>query len=695
MQPTILNERYKIEAKIGEGGMAVVYRGYDVRLNRTVAIKVLRSHYSNDADFLSRFQHEAQAAAILNHPYVVKVYDVGRDGDTHYIVMEFVSGEDLKTIINREAPLSVPYAVAIAEAVAYGLEAAHQLGLIHRDIKPQNILVAPDGHVRITDFGIAKSHLSTSLTQAGMTFGTADYISPEQARGQLAGPQSDIYALGVTLFEMLTGRLPFVGTGALSVVMQHIGSEPPRLRQFNPLVPPQLEALVLRAMTKDPHQRPISARVFAQQLQKYRGVAEQQTVVLPAPAEYRDREYHTGSGTVMQHTGNSVALTIPAGTATPTLHRPAMMPPARAVASRPPQQQGHGCGIALIASLLILWMFGVVTLFALPVMVRSSQRDGVVITVPTPLIYPTSTEPSNVAPSPSPQRSATPVDQEEQLVPEPSRIPTLTPTTPPTATPVPPVQVPNVVGLAESDAQLRLRQANLVPVLLSTIFDPEIPQGFVVSQSVLPGTDVSTGSEVGYSISQGPQIVLVPDLVNLAVGIARNELEQLGLRVAFMEEPHATVPKDRVIRHEPEARERVKPGDTIFLAVSMGDVVRFPDVIGLPREQAVQILLHLNLNLEYVDVQQREQIGESFDQIAPNTVVSAMADGSPIGNGAYIPRLSRIVLGVRAPNESTPPGAGLPQGSAGSDTGGVLPLPIQPDTPPFEADHAEPNPLAP
>ncbi len=688
MQPTILNERYKIEAKIGEGGMAVVYRGYDLRLNRTVAIKVLRSHYSNDADFLSRFQHEAQAAAILNHPYVVKVYDVGRDGDTHYIVMEFVDGEDLKTIINREAPLSVPYAVAIAEAVAYGLEAAHQLGLIHRDIKPQNILVAPDGHVRIADFGIAKSHLSTSHTQAGITFGTADYISPEQARGQLAAPQSDIYALGVTLFEMLTGRLPFVGTSAVSVVMQHVGAEPPRLRQFNPLVPPQLEALVLRAMTKDPHQRPVSARVFAQQLQRYRGVADQQTVVSPAPVEYREREYHTGSGTVTQRTGNSAALTIPAGTAAPTLHRPAM-PPARAVATRPPQQQGHGCGVALIASLLVLWMVGLVTLFAIPMVMRSSQRDGVVIAVPTPLIRPTPTDPSNVAPSPSPQRSATPVEQDEILVPEPSRIPTFTPTTPATATPVPPVQVPNVIGLAENEAQLRLRQANLVPVLLSTIFDPEVPQGSVVSLNVPPGSDVRAGSEVGYIVSQGPQFIGVPSLVNVWVGVARSELESLGLNVDVTYEPNALVPKDRVISHEPVAAERVKPGDTIFLAVSMGDVVAFPDVIGLPREQAVQILLQLNLYLEYVDVQRRETIGESFDQIAPNTVVSALANNKPIGNGEYIPRTSRIVLGVRAPNDSTPPGALPPQGSAGSDGGGVLPLPILPDTEPAEADHSD------
>src|SRR5215216_4937284 len=222
MQQKILNNRYELQQKIGEGGMARVYQGRDMRLNRQVAVKVLHSHYATDAGFLQRFHHEAQAAANLRHPNIVDVYDVGQDGDIHYIVMEYVEGSDLKGAIARNVPLPIEQAVPIAEAVARALEAAHRIGLVHRDIKPQNIIVGPQGQVKITDFGIAKSSLSTALTETGVTFGTADYISPEQARGQPATPRSDIYSLGVTLYETLTGRLPFGGDSSIAVAMQHV-----------------------------------------------------------------------------------------------------------------------------------------------------------------------------------------------------------------------------------------------------------------------------------------------------------------------------------------------------------------------------------------------------------------------------------------------------------------------------------------
>ncbi|MBC8074794.1 MAG: serine/threonine protein kinase, partial [Chloroflexales bacterium] len=227
MELKLLNNRYALEQKVGEGGMARVYRGRDTRLNRTVAVKVLHPQYADDPGFLRRFQHEAQAAANLSNHAIVDIYDVGQDGDTHYIVMEYVDGRDLKSLINREAPLDIDRAVGIAEAVANGLEAAHRLGLIHRDIKPQNIMVSADDQVRITDFGIAKSHLSTALTETGVTFGTADYIAPEQAQGHPATPPSDIYALGVVLYEMLTGRLPFGGESPVGVAMQHVSAPPP------------------------------------------------------------------------------------------------------------------------------------------------------------------------------------------------------------------------------------------------------------------------------------------------------------------------------------------------------------------------------------------------------------------------------------------------------------------------------------
>ncbi|HRC74344.1 MAG TPA: protein kinase, partial [Kouleothrix sp.] len=279
MQQKILNNRYELEQKIGEGGMARVYRGRDLRLSRAVAVKVLHSHYASDTGFLQRFHHEAQAVANLRHPNIVDVYDVGQDGDMHYIVMEYVPGSDLKALIVREAPLPVERAVSIAEAVARGLDAAHRLGMIHRDIKPQNIIIGEAGQVKITDFGIAKSTMSTAMTETGVTFGTADYISPEQARGQPATPQSDIYSLGVTLYEMLTGRLPFTGDSSIAVAMQHVSAEPPPPRMYNSRIPPQLEAIVLRALNKDPSRRPHSAREFANLLESYRTAGDQATVV--------------------------------------------------------------------------------------------------------------------------------------------------------------------------------------------------------------------------------------------------------------------------------------------------------------------------------------------------------------------------------------------------------------------------------
>ncbi|HMP42088.1 MAG TPA: protein kinase, partial [Roseiflexaceae bacterium] len=283
MQQKILNNRYELEQKIGDGGMARVYRARDLRLNRRVAVKVLHSHHAADDGFLRRFHHEAQAAANLHHPAIVDVYDVGQDNDIHYIVMEYVDGSDLKSLILRQGALPIEQALAIAADAADGLEAAHRVGMIHRDVKPQNIMISADGNAKLTDFGIAKSNLSTAMTETGVTFGTADYISPEQARGLPVSPRSDIYSLGVTLYEMLTGRLPFSGDSSIAVAMQHVSAEPPLPRSHNPRITPQLEALVLAAIAKDADHRPGSAREFARLLRTYRSGGEQATVAVRAP----------------------------------------------------------------------------------------------------------------------------------------------------------------------------------------------------------------------------------------------------------------------------------------------------------------------------------------------------------------------------------------------------------------------------
>ncbi|HEY1015564.1 MAG TPA: protein kinase, partial [Herpetosiphonaceae bacterium] len=278
-QPRVLNNRFQLDRKLGQGGMATVYLGRDLRLGRPVAVKILHGQYAGDDQFLRRFKHEADAAAQLGHPNIVRVYDVGSDGDLHYIVMEYINGADLKEIISREAPLAIPRTLKLVQQIAEALEAAHRSGLVHRDIKPQNVLVDGEDQVHLSDFGIAKSDRSSAYTDPGTTFGTADYLAPEQAQGLGATPRSDIYALGVVTYEMLTGRLPFAGDTPLAVAMQHVQSPPPPPRQFNPAIPPQLEAIVLQAMAKDPNQRPASARAFAELLRTYRERGNQQTTV--------------------------------------------------------------------------------------------------------------------------------------------------------------------------------------------------------------------------------------------------------------------------------------------------------------------------------------------------------------------------------------------------------------------------------
>lgn len=250
-----LGDRYRLIRILGEGGMARVHEAEDLRLGRRVAVKILLAQYTADPDFLRRFDQEARLAASLSHPNVVGIYDVGQDGQAHYIVMELVDGQTLKDAIGRGAPLPVAEAIRIAIEACAALSVAHARGLVHRDIKPQNILLTSDGQVKVADFGIARRTSSTAVTQTGTVLGSVHYFSPEQARGQEATPRSDLYALGVTLFEMLTGRLPFDAENPIAVAMQHLQNSPPLPRHVNRSVPPALEAIVLKLMAKNPDER--------------------------------------------------------------------------------------------------------------------------------------------------------------------------------------------------------------------------------------------------------------------------------------------------------------------------------------------------------------------------------------------------------------------------------------------------------
>jgi eukaryotic-like serine/threonine-protein kinase len=268
LQPdTLLNNRYRLTALIGSGGMAAVYRAVDTRLARTVAVKVLHPEYARDEPFLQRFQQEAEFAASLGaHPNIVAIYDIGQDDALHYIVMELVEGQDLKEIIRDRAPLDVSEAFSIARQVASALDFAHKRGLIHRDIKPQNIMVTDAGVAKVTDFGIARSLSASQLTRTGMVIGTAHYFAPEQAQGKPAAPASDIYSLGIVTYEMVTGHLPFDAESPIGVAMQHLHSEPPPPWGYNPALSTRAGAVILRALEKDPERRYRDATEFANAL---------------------------------------------------------------------------------------------------------------------------------------------------------------------------------------------------------------------------------------------------------------------------------------------------------------------------------------------------------------------------------------------------------------------------------------------
>jgi serine/threonine protein kinase len=281
MQTEVLGERYQLQEPIGRGGMATIYRGRDIRMDRTIAIKVLREVYSTDPKFVTRFQREAKAASALQHPNIVQVFDYGQSDGNYFIVMELIEGTDLRRYLRSRGILAVDRAIIIAHDVALGLGAAHRRGIVHRDVKPQNVLVGRDGSIKLTDFGIASVYKGINderLTTTGMTLGTVQYYAPEQAQGEIVTPAADVYALGIVMYEMLTGRTPFEGDTPVAVAMQHIQDLPMPPSQLNPNIPPVLEEIIMRCLEKVPEMRFRDGNVLARALEE---LGDEGTIITP------------------------------------------------------------------------------------------------------------------------------------------------------------------------------------------------------------------------------------------------------------------------------------------------------------------------------------------------------------------------------------------------------------------------------
>lgn len=589
----VLNGRYQLISVVGGGGMAQVYKARDNVLGRVVAVKVLREQYSTDSQFVARFRREAQAAANLAHPNIVNVYDVGQDGDVHYIVMEYINGESLKEYIQRSAPLPISKAIAVAVQILAGVEYAHRSGLIHRDIKPQNVLISPDGTVKVTDFGIAKSVSDLGLTEAGLALGTAHYFSPEQAKGERVVPQSDIYAVGVTLFEMLTGRIPFESESVMGLAFKHIAEDPPSVRELNPSVPPRLEAIVAKSLAKDPQERFGSGAEMEKALRAIQAGGQQPTMEVQVPqvtvqgagrtqrgmpgmppqatargGRMQGRGPTTGSLRMGQGPRAPYAVSGAGAGAIATTRQvtsPLGSPTSMTVSPVARVDSGSsGCGIAAIAfitvGVLVLLVGGVI--YFGPGLRNLLSQDTVIPSPTATPIIPTSTSTNTPVP--------------------PTHTPTATATftATPTNTPIS-VPVPQFVGLRIQDAQILAKQTGFVLVELDRIDSPEWPEGVVAQQDPAPNTVFKQTSRVAVRVSRGPPSFKLPNLTNTDPNDARGVLESAGLKVLISYEGSASLPKGAVTRTFPAADASVKSGSTVQIFVSLGKTQKVPNLRGI------------------------------------------------------------------------------------------------------------------
>ncbi len=495
----LLNGRYRLIKPVGAGGMAQVYQAQDVLLERPVAVKVLRPQYAADEPFLARFRQEARAAASLSHPNIVAVYDVGEDtlpGEATprpYIVMEFVAGRDLKAIIEADSPLSVQRALDIAAQIAQALAHAHQAGLIHRDVKPQNVLVTGDGRVRVTDFGIARALAVSSISEAGVVLGTVHYLSPEQAAGDTATPLSDVYALGVILYEMLTGQLPFTGETPVAVAVKHLQEEPVPPRERNPLLPPPIEDLILQAMEKDPARRFASAAELAQALIAYRDLGQEATTA-HRPLRRRRRRATGGLSWSSAALGGALALLLAAVglLSWQAVRSPAPTPAAGGpVASATP---GLSWPTATVRPTPVVpALMG----YSLDEARRRAEAAGLRLTV-TEWRYDEQVPALHVITQATPAgRPALPGDAVAVTVSRGSAQ----------------VTVPDVVGHSYDEAQVTLAQRGLTPDV-TWVWHDRVPVRQVLSQTPAAGVSLLRGDRVRLTVSHGQTVRLWADLAH-------------------------------------------------------------------------------------------------------------------------------------------------------------------------------------
>ncbi len=581
--PRILGGRYEVGELIGRGGMAEVHIGHDTRLGRTVAIKILRSDLARDPSFQARFRREAQAAASLNHPAVVAVYDTGEDvtnepggaiAHVPFIVMEYVEGHTVRDILRDGAAVPIDEAVEITAGVLSALEYSHRAGIVHRDIKPANVMLTPTGAVKVMDFGIARAMADSAgtMTQTQAVIGTAQYLSPEQARGEAVDSRSDLYSTGCLLFELLTGRPPFIGDSPVAVAYQHAREEPRPPSTYASDVPEALDRITLKALVKDREQRYRSASEFRSDLEAVlRGSPVSATVPAMAPVPLADAGSE-GAATQVMSPAVAPAPAVPPGAAWgPT--GAATVQQAHVEEEDEPRSRRW-----------VMWLLIGVAVAAIGAIVWALV---------------------NASPPP--------------------------PTT---------VAVPDVVGMAQADAETAIREQSLVPEV-SQQASLDVAKGNVISTDPAAGADVEKDSTVKVVVSSGADAVEIPDMSNQTQAQAEKWLKDNGFNgYIFKEENSPDVPKDRVTRTDPAAGESVDPTTTQVTVYYSSGQVEVPDFRDgkTPLDDATKQLEALGLTV----ATEKQQT----DQVDPGIVV----DQTAVGN---VDQRSTVTLTYAVPVEVT------------------------------------------
>ena len=596
---TVLAGRYEVVGRIGAGGMSNVYKARDLKLNRYVAIKVLKPEYSADESFVKKFRVEAQSAAGLSHPNIVNVYDVGEENGVHYIVMELVQGITLKHYIERKGTLDIREVLNISVQVASGMGAAHANRIIHRDIKPQNVIMSRDGKVKVTDFGIAKAADSTTVTTNAA--GSVHYISPEQARGGYSDEKSDIYSLGITMYEMVTGRVPYDGENNVSVALQHIQGNMTPPRQINPDIPRSVERIILKCTMKKPDLRYASAKDLIMDLRRalaepdgayvvigsaamgahlHKGVGDSTTVIMNEKDMEHLRKASVGSG-IAGAAGTAAGKKRPERL-TPEERRRRQLEEERkeyeeydnhherkkvkkqVLITDPEEDDDDDVSPALDKTMMIFGIIGAI-IIAVVIFFILGRAGG---------LFGGS---DNKRPK---ETSNITTDSEATIV-------------------------PKCAGKTQEEAVELLLDAEL-DYKVEEVEDDSEEVGMVLRQTPEEGAKVDKGTVITLYVNVAGETVEMPDVKGLSLENARKQLEDLGLKVKVVNEFSDTVDENDVIKTSPKKGEDVKLGATVTLTVSKGEetkTVEMPDLVGKDIDEAKYVLTKAKLELGAIEKQ--------------------------------------------------------------------------------------------